>query len=561
MSSHSLDEGNIGKNLANLRLDAAAVADGVQTDGSDGTRSVRSDVHRHRHHHKHKHVQGTEALDPDSGIVQNQDRVLNQAILQHAIKKDMKRKRNDSNASGTAAAVLHNHRQQQQQEENVEGPTLVGAQTGAASGEMSATAAIMLKLYGDKNQLAHEVHEAREVHEVKSAASNVRLPEVKKIKKPLPEKETEKVRTQVAAADEQFSNFSDFENENVRVILKWRDPQLQPYQGTGAAIKSHDIYSTLRAIKSELITPERENKEDLLYLDYDAKKKDWFVPDLYLPPGIYRLKFLINGMLLHSNFLPTATDAAGTIVNWFEVLPGYETIEPYRDESMIGQDDESIDSQPYKSTTDVTDYAGISRSSSVVSKHSKSNLRLPNLHITSLNKESSASVNEANETNEGNDIQLLPEPKYEYSTEIPELFQFDDVNTRKTNDIKEVRKESKLETLYPNGKFDFTLARVVNSNQDALFASIQKIGKMTTEEAEEYFLTKFKVSDLPIYLNSTYLNKNFSGEVNHIIPHVNLRHLLTTSIKEDIICVGCTTRYAGKFITQVIYAPCSYDKQ
>lgn len=85
---------------------------------------------------------------------------------------------------------------------------------------------------------------------------------------------------------------------------------------------------------------------------------------------------------------------------------------------------------------------------------------------------------------------------------------------------------------------------------------------MNTEEAEEYFLNKFKVPDLPVYLNSTYLNKNFNNndEINHIIPHVNLKHLLTTSIKDNIVCVGCTTRYEGKFITQVIYAPCDYEK-
>lgn len=88
---------------------------------------------------------------------------------------------------------------------------------------------------------------------------------------------------------------------------------------------------------------------------------------------------------------------------------------------------------------------------------------------------------------------------------------------------------------------------------------------------KNFFLQKYPVPDLPIYLNSSYLNKVFNqlqkdnnaGEtkavVNPVIPHVNLNHLLTSSIREEIISVGCTTRYEGKFITHVVYAPCYYE--
>mgnify|MGYP004709642357 FL=1 len=37
--------------------------------------------------------------------------------------------------------------------------------------------------------------------------------------------------------------------------------------------------------------------------------------------------------------------------------------------------------------------------------------------------------------------------------------------------------------------------------------------------------------------------------------HVILNHLITTSIKNNVLAVACINRYAGKFITQVTYSP------
>ncbi|CCH45796.1 5'-AMP-activated protein kinase subunit beta-1 [Wickerhamomyces ciferrii] len=94
---------------------------------------------------------------------------------------------------------------------------------------------------------------------------------------------------------------------------------------------------------------------------------------------------------------------------------------------------------------------------------------------------------------------------------------------------------------------------------------------------DEEFLRRNPIPELPIYLNNNVLNNHFnkhhnsnlqdvqlqknknniisSGLNSHIIPHVNLNHLLTSNIKNNVLSVACTTRYSGKFITQIMYSP------
>ncbi|KAI5962283.1 uncharacterized protein KGF55_003359 [Candida pseudojiufengensis] len=69
--------------------------------------------------------------------------------------------------------------------------------------------------------------------------------------------------------------------------------------------------------------------------------------------------------------------------------------------------------------------------------------------------------------------------------------------------------------------------------------------------------------------NTNYLNKRpplrradssyyaSNKEAYHLsIPnHVILNHLMTTSIKNDVLTVACITRYSGKFVTQIMHSP------
>lgn len=210
-----------------------------------------------------------------------------------------------------------------------------------------------------------------------------------------------------------------------------------------------------------------------------------------LPLGIYKVKFLVNNEIKYSEDLPIATDKSGNVVNWFEV-DDIEGSEEVFEAGVIEQ--HKISNNKRKSSTSFlhTQQQQDPKSTSQFS------LDQPNL--------------KNNET---------------YSQEIPEIF-------HQSDEILPV---------------------------------------------DEEFLHKNPIPELPVYLNNNILNKHFnthhynqssdtaqlqnnqkrkissSGLNSHIIPHVNLNHLLTSNIKNNVLSVACTTRYSGKFITQIMYSP------
>lgn len=561
--------------------------------------------------------------DPGSGTLFGKDKLINQAVFTQIIKKDMKRRRNDSIGSNnnnnnnhnnknlaplTSVNTSNNNNNDDNDNDNkVPGnkntddiSTKDSEKRPLAPSEtkpMSATAKMMLRLYGDKSQQSRENtrekdyskdsttikidqnNRAKKMESLDHNPSSTNLPEVKKLKTPTNSDLEIQRKKQLSknfykhnhlpkhyapsSSSSGESSDDDFQEDQVEVILKWRD-QFPGIAKCHIAVVSKDIISTLKSLKYHSYKLDKKNIHSLK-MKFDKSTNEWYIPNLFLPPGIYKLQFQINNNLLHSDFLPTATDTVGNIVNWFEVLPGYDRIEPIRieeksmesiantnndsdnnnnkfnnstfDDSMDLDNISSYSSGKFnKSATSLTDYAGISRSSSTMSKNHTSNLKLSGLY----------------------GFTGLQPAKIQYSNELPELFKFD-TNNDSSFDQNSFDEDSEMANPKMNENFDLNLSKVVDLNQDYLFSNIQNIAKMDTEEAEQFFLNKFKVPDLPVYLNSQYLNKNFDSQLNHIIPHVNLKHLLTTSIKDEIICVGCTTRYEGKFITQVIYAPCNFD--
>ncbi|AMD21655.1 HFL201Cp [Eremothecium sinecaudum] len=355
----------------------------------------------------------------------------------------------------------------------------------------------------------------------------------------------------------------------VHVILKWRDTVLD--SKSKILVISNDIASVVQP----------DTKRNKIPMVYSKEEQCWTVPDLKLPAGIYKLQFYINGEIRHSNYLPTATDSLSTIVNWFEVIPLYDEIEPYRDAAIQPYPSKEhsrsenalsfmneLPSPPAvrpplvnrggssfsraraieRSNTPISDYTGVlSRNESV-----KTVLSLNNLDLGPHNSKTSNLV---------------------YSSDIPELFKVTPAKTDSEGTTPESTSEDPTPAPTDADAPSFT-NNVQDCNQDELFRYLQEDWNMSAQEAEEVFLEKYTVPDLPVYLNSTYLNEIFNKlqqnnsmsdlakrkSLTHIIPHVNLNHLLTSSIRDEIISVGCTTRYEGKFITQIMYAPCYYKK-
>ncbi|CAI4059240.1 Sip1p SKDI_04G6290 [Saccharomyces kudriavzevii IFO 1802] len=542
-------------------------------------------------------------IDAEAGVLQSEDMVLNQSLLQNALKKDMQRlsRANSSNSTYT----MGRENRINNSESNIDGKENSIDPSDDSTVPISATAKMMMKLYGDKTLMERDLNKHQNktkkaqnkklrsasnsrrssfasLHSLQSKKSiltnGLNLQPLHPLHPIINDNESQYSAPQhreISHHSNSISSMSSISStnstENTLVVLKWKS-DTNMTATTEVSIVSNDIASALKEqrevnLDDDASLDSEKPLNSRIRMIYDSVHREWFVPDLFLPAGIYRLQFSINGLLTHSNFLPTATDSEGNFVNWFEVLPGYHTIEPFRDEAdmdfqMRSTLDEEAPIRPepkrlsssrkssYYSAKDgerpgtpFSDYRGLSRSNSVFLRGSFVRLKASSLDLMA---------------------EIKPE-KLEYSNEIPNLFNIGEASTTTSKDH--------FERLSPQDRPSFT-HKVVDCNQDDLFATLQQGGNIDAETAEAVFLSRYPIPDLPIYLNSSYLNRILNqsnpnsefhdgdeGGINHIIPHVNLNHLLTSSIRDEIISVACTTRYEGKFITQVIYAPCYYKTQ
>ncbi|CAI4038279.1 hypothetical protein SMKI_04G6210 [Saccharomyces mikatae IFO 1815] len=546
-------------------------------------------------------------IDAEAGVLQSEDMVLNQSLLQNALKKDMQRlsRANSSNSTCTIENS-NNNNNYSSSENNIRNKEDSGSFNDNSNVPISATAKMMMKLYGDKTLMERDLnkHQTKtkkvqnkklksvsnsrrssfaSLHSLQSKKSiltnSLNLQPLHPLHPIINDNESQYSAPQhreMSHPSNSMSSMSSISStnsaESTLVILKWKNYSNMAVT-TEVSIVSNDIASALKeqrevdADESASLDSEKQLNPRIRMV-YDNVHKEWFFPDLFLPPGIYRLQFSINGLLTHSNYLPTATDSEGNFVNWFEVLPGYHTIEPFRNEADLGSQVEPVLEEESPIRPELKRFSSSSRKSSYYSAKGVERPSTPFSDYRGLSRSSSVNMRDSFVRLKASSLDLMAEikpEKLEYSNEIPNLFNIADGGT--TSVIRESRDSS------PQEQPSFTY-KVVDCNQDDLFATLQQGGNIDAETAETVFLSRYPIPDLPIYLNSSYLNKILNqsnpnsephdrdeGAINHIIPHVNLNHLLTSSIRDEIISVACTTRYEGKFITQVIYAPCYYKTQ
>ncbi|GAV54036.1 hypothetical protein ZYGR_0AK05380 [Zygosaccharomyces rouxii] len=551
----------------------------------------------------------------DDGCLQSKDIVLNQSLLHNVIKRDMKRRRDKVTSDGpNDNTVVANVVEQDVNDDNVTANTFDSNDN--TLGPVDNGHNVMISLAPESprghNGLSYdslELGHLQDVKKLKPFHHDILLPHASAVDKIRPDvlqqhgkfysvDSFEKGSVEHREVEDQNRNSSlsslssssvSRSSQDVRVAIKRRD-QLSGDGPSRMCMVSEDIASTLSFERG------KHGAHNSFPMKYEEKTREWVVPDLVLPVGVYRLQFLINGELRHSNYLPTATDSVGNFVNWFEVIPGYEEVEPYRDEVELdsrqplhAEDNEiptstlSLENEGSQGTVLMEPVpAKLSGRPPLTSMNHSSNRVLrsntPYSDFTGISRSSSAlRKSPTNHTTSSLDLATALQPKkYKYSNEIPELFKTTPICQANEDDGEQFT-FGHMEPPTYNWAHEHTSnntgfgSQVVDCNQDELFTELQQGGILDAETAEQLFLEKYPVPDLPIYLNSYYLNKIISefqknnhpsnglSGINHIIPHVNLNHLLTSSIRDEMISVGCTTRYEGKFITQVIYAPCYYE--
>ena len=244
----------------------------------------------------------------------------------------------------------------------------------------------------------------------------------------------------------------------------------------------------------------------------------FFKTSLFLPIGIYRIKFLVNGKTRHSDSLPTATDKSGNIVNWFEVGT--------------------------KESPTVEVEAGALEKHQIINHIRKSTPSILKQQQREAGRYSDATLPNAADS------------RIHSRTGTPVTPEFTQAQTQQGDQKRRGSREQFTQDVPP-------IFQTFLNETDEL------------SPMEEEFMQKHPIPELPVYLNNNYLNKHFTQHHNqssdianlsmkgtnmqglnsHIIPHVNLKHLLTSNIKNGVLGVACTTRYSGKFVTQIMYSP------
>lgn len=101
----------------------------------------------------------SDSVDAEAGVLQSEDMVLNQSLLQNALKKDMQRlsRVNSSNSMYTAERISHANNNG-----NIENNTRNKGNAGGSNDDftapISATAKMMMKLYGDKTLMERDLN-------------------------------------------------------------------------------------------------------------------------------------------------------------------------------------------------------------------------------------------------------------------------------------------------------------------------------------------------------------------------------------------------------------------
>lgn len=223
---------------------------------------------------------------------------------------------------------------------------------------------------------------------------------------------------------------------------------------------------------------------------------------LKLPAGTHRMRFVVDNELRCSDYMPSATDSMGNLVNYIEV--GLDS-------------DHDMSMEPLHRTT--SNYAEQQR----------------------------ARDEEQNNHHDQKWLDLQQGKQEAGQSQPPQAadaaLSYDDEEERALNGggYERFHEELPAEPVY---KFTNEIPSVF----------------IDPEIMEQFVASDFVTPpQLPPHLESVILNSNSNEKDNNsVLPipnHVVLNHLATTSIKHNVLAVASISRYSRKYVTQILYAP------
>lgn len=306
------------------------------------------------------------------------------------------------------------------------------------------------------------------------------------------------------------------------------------------------------------------NWRDVIKLKRSQHHANEYLTTVKLPLGVHKLLYVVNNEYRVLELLPTATDQEGIFFNWFEVLDprhlfnnnpniyhhsnlslsgdgGVIQVAGEHDASQIQRKSMSflakVSKQEKETMSEHVEYAletaagaasGATGSAAEATDLSDlSGGYAPNTNYQTYHDHSSTSLIEES---------YSTETILEYSSEIPEMLV--DYNYFKNKgDDYELPEPPQLP------------AHLNNVLLNKMSPNLQNHQSSNILQASNGNRPALRRAD------SSYYASN--GESYHqVIPnHVILNHLMTTSIRNDVLTVACITRYSGKFVTQVMHSP------
>lgn len=289
-----------------------------------------------------------------------------------------------------------------------------------------------------------------------------------------------------------------------------------------------------------------------------------FSTTINLPIGVHKLLYMINNEYRVSELLPTATDQEGVFFNWFEVIDESRLFNhPANQPDSEGYDANIILDSPAHPFNNQNNTAGKrqineinEKSNSFLTKISKESSNFEHIEYSDdNNNNNNPNISDYNSNSRiiyksglnssTNSFNHIPE-KLQYSNEIPEMFVNYDYFENKSPNY-ELPEPHQL----PAHLNNVLLNKISNSNQNT--NSKTTLPNLSSKDGPKRPALR--------RADSSYYASNKQSYHSAIPNHVILNHLMTTSIRNDVLTVACITRYSGKFITQIVHSPANTGKQ
>lgn len=307
------------------------------------------------------------------------------------------------------------------------------------------------------------------------------------------------------------------------------------------------------------------NWRDVIKLKPLPQYLNEYVTTVKLPLGVHKLLYIIDNEYRVSDQLPTATDQEGIFFNWFEVLDHLHLFN-------------HLQKQPDRPDASTQNDANIIQ---VAGQHdSKAIQRKLNSFLARVSKETPDFDHIEYQQDEEMADEPAPAPplhqryknKYvpyheslltlflhehppqnnDYLSEIPEMFVNYDYFKSKASDY-ELPEPPQLPAHLNNVLLNKILIQQhqLNLSQTLPQLSTTHLASLDSSSSKRPTLRR---------ADSSYYASNHEAYHLSIPNHVILNHLMTTSIRNDILTVACITRYSGKFVTQIMHSPAETEQ-